>query len=1056
MSLVTAFRPWRLLVPLLLAASLLGVPGSAWATGKRESGLGALGEPPLHLPCAEVSLHNVSGAVERYDEIVLASGSQSPEARAQAAAIGAHFSLQGQLPEARRWYERALEGLEEPPATVQDVAAYQGLGWTLARTPDHDKGAHDLSLAVRGWRDLLGPDSACEGIALERLANCLLASGRNQDALREYRTSVRILGETLSPDSLPYLRACHGYANALAYEGRLAEALPYYRDVSAACHRLLPPDDPRLAWICHDYALALHGLGRLLEAQPLYREAMEIRKGRFPDLYLQSADGLASCLTDRGDYLQARQVLEDVLGSVERDDHPDPEALARVLQSLAYLRMRTEDYDAALDLYQRVLETLGDRVTEFPYLEGMALWGLSQIADRKDDTTLAETLQRRVLELWKTIYGSESIYVDTAKGTLAEILAEEGRLQEADSLFRESLGHITTRRVQARYAYGVIAQDYSMMLRGQGHLALAAAWIDTTLSAFASVLPPGHVKRIRAYEVASQIHFARKEDSRAWEEAVIAEREGERLFQLNIRSLAETSALLYKQGAPRGLPVMLSLLARTEAPSSERIEAAWECLVASRNAVNRELERRRRTVAGPESQALRDSIDQERQELANLYVQGPSPAASRSYRDAIVALTRHVGRLEERFALLVQSGAEQASPKFSRLQGALRHGAALVAFVRYQDTFAEDAKDAYGAFVLRPRVAPRFVHLCTADSLEGLVSRVQKHMQEAPSRLRLNPEETEQQWDVLGTELRRVLWDPLGEALAGATDVYIVPDGDVWRVSFASLPTNAGGYLVESSPTIHLLGSERDLLIVPGRASGSGMLVLGGVDYDRCATRNVLSTPRILSHPPFAALPGTRREAQTVANIWNRFRAGEAVVELLGEEASETAFRRDAPQVAILHLATHGFLPRTAGEMTVGLAQQAGIALAGANSGGCSADDDGMLTASELSMLGLENTRLAFLSSCGSGLGTLVPSEGIVGLERSLRVAGCRSMVLSLWDVPDRPTQEWVERFYTHYASPGSSASAAQRKACTETLAARRSFGRSTHPFYWGGFVVIN
>jgi CHAT domain-containing protein len=106
-------------------------------------------------------------------------------------------------------------------------------------------------------------------------------------------------------------------------------------------------------------------------------------------------------------------------------------------------------------------------------------------------------------------------------------------------------------------------------------------------------------------------------------------------------------------------------------------------------------------------------------------------------------------------------------------------------------------------------------------------------------------------------------------------------------------------------------------------------------------------------------------------------------------------------------------------------------------------------------MLHLDGARLIFLSSCGSGLGALVPSEGIVGFQRALCVAGCRAMILSLWDLPDRPTREWVERFYEHYTAADCGPAAAYGFACTETLSVRRSIGRSTHPFYWGGFAVI-
>lgn len=1044
---------------LLFASCLAAVApaGSRGAGTPGERGPTAPGSAaPSAAACTEVHLADVDRAVERYTELVASRGTENVEARAQAAALGGHMSLLRRFPEAREWYERALRGAGARPSTAQEAAAFQGLGWVLGRTPDHEQGVPYLSLAADAWRNLLGPDSPCEGITRERLANTLSTCGRFRDALPEYRTAMRILGGALGRDSAPCLRASHGYANALTYLGRPEEALPYYREVSEARHRMPASDDPALAWICHDYAFALYSLGRLLEAEPLYREAVRIRKGRFPDLYRGSASNLASCLAERGDLLGAQRVLEGILDSLDRDEHPDALARANVLQSMADLRLRTLDYDAAEDLCESVIRILGEDAEDHPFLEGLSLWGLAQVAYHNRDLARAETLQRRVLEIREASFGSESVYVDDAKEDLAQTLADQGRLRDADRLFRESLSDLALRGDRARYAYGKAAQDYSLMLLDQGSLSPAAAWIDTALTAFADILPPGHLKRIRAYETASRIHFAAREYTRAWDEALIAEREGERLFRMNLQGLAETSALLYKEEAPRGLPVLLSLLERTNPPDAAKVQAAWESLIASRNAVSLELGRRRRTAAGPGAQALRDSVDQERQELANLYVQGPSPATGRSYPNTLASLERHVERLEERLALRMPPADNPPPPGLAVLRKALKEDAALVAFVRYRDAFVDTSREAYGAFVLRSRASPRFVPLCAADSLARLVDRVREHMRGAPALLRLDPEEAETAWRRLGTELRRAIWDPLEGALAGASEVYLVPDGDVWRISLPSLPTGTDGYLVESGPAIRLLGSERDLSAAPRRPGGSGILVVGGVDYDRCGDDSASAVTRAFSLPPFRELPESRMEAQSVAALWKRSRPREPVVELLGDRATEGAFRRDAPRAAVLHLATHGYLPRTSGEMTVDEARLAGIALAGANHGGCHQGGDGILTASELSTLGLEGVQLVFLSSCGSGLGTLVPREGIMGLERSLRVAGCRSMVLSLWGLPDRATRVWVERFYAHYAASDSGASAALRKTCTETLALRRSLGRSTHPFYWGGFAVID
>ena len=64
-------------------------------------------------------------------------------------------------------------------------------------------------------------------------------------------------------------------------------------------------------------------------------------------------------------------------------------------------------------------------------------------------------------------------------------------------------------------------------------------------------------------------------------------------------------------------------------------------------------------------------------------------------------------------------------------------------------------------------------------------------------------------------------------------------------------------------------------------------------------------------------------------------------------------------------------------------------------------------------------------------------------------------MLLSLWDLPDRPTRDWVELFYRNFLQADFTPATALRIAFTESLLSRRSLGRSTHPFYWGGFIVI-
>ncbi|MBV9624208.1 MAG: CHAT domain-containing protein, partial [Acidobacteria bacterium] len=116
--------------------------------------------------------------------------------------------------------------------------------------------------------------------------------------------------------------------------------------------------------------------------------------------------------------------------------------------------------------------------------------------------------------------------------------------------------------------------------------------------------------------------------------------------------------------------------------------------------------------------------------------------------------------------------------------------------------------------------------------------------------------------------------------------------------------------------------------------------------------------------------------------------------------------------------------------------------------------DDGWVTAEDVAQMDLRGTELVVLSACESGLGDVQVGEGVQGLQRAFFLAGARSLIMSLNEVPDKETGQLMTEFY-HNLIKGENKAAALRNAELALIERRRNEGRSTYPFYWGSFVFL-
>jgi hypothetical protein len=149
----------------------------------------------------------------------------------------------------------------------------------------------------------------------------------------------------------------------------------------------------------------------------------------------------------------------------------------------------------------------------------------------------------------------------------------------------------------------------------------------------------------------------------------------------------------------------------------------------------------------------------------------------------------------------------------------------------------------------------------------------------------------------------------------------------------------------------------------------------------------------------------------------------------LGEAANHDLLFRMAPERRLIHIATHGnFRPDNP--------MFSGIRLS-----------DGYLYLYEFYHMQL-SAELVTFSGCATGLNVVAAGDELLGLIRGALYAGARSLMLSLWDVNDRSTAEFMTLFYRRLGQ-------SKNNAATLGEAAKELRERYPHPYYWAPFVLV-
>lgn len=324
-------------------------------------------------------------------------------------------------------------------------------------------------------------------------------------------------------------------------------------------------------------------------------------------------------------------------------------------------------------------------------------------------------------------------------------------------------------------------------------------------------------------------------------------------------------------------------------------------------------------------------------------------------------------------------------------------------------------------------------------------------------------------------DLYRRLWKGVNDKLAGISTVYISPDGVYNQVNLNTLVNQeTGKYLIEEK-NLHILTSLRDLKQIKQAKplKPENCVLVGNPKFDFDITK--LSSGQkdmasaVATRGAFgfvlSELPGTKEEVTEIKLALEKNGMHAALFTEIN--ANEHAVKQ-VKNPDVLHIATHGFfLEDPKEEDLMGYSKmekeyymnpmlRSGVFFSGANKtyaintanvGSLNEFEDGMLTAYEAMNLNLDETELVVLSACQTGLGKVKNGEGVYGLQRAFKLAGAKSIIMSLWPVSDEATRDLMISFYDAWTKSGDLYGSFKKAQ----LDVKKKYPQ---PYFWGAFVL--
>lgn len=857
---------------------------------------------------------------------------------------------------------------------------------------------------------------------------------RQYNRAETFYIEAKEIWETIhTKKSREYAGSCNALGILYNDSGQFEKAEARHLEARAIREQLFTKEHGAYAQSCNNLAAIYWNLGQYDKAEPLALEAKEIRgrvKGIPKATYAISCVNLANIYRDMGKfqqaeplYIEARKVREEAFTK----QHDDYALSCTILADLYYFM---KQYDKAEPLYLEAKD-IRQKIAPNGYYYAQSCSDIAQLYREMGKFDEAESLASEAGKLFEGIGAAAEADIAINKNSLGSLYFVTGKYEKAEQFL-----------LQARNLWEKnLGEEHPFYTSNTLSLA-KVYWADNKI-----------VKANELYEKAFEAQNAQaarmfsftSEDEKQLYLDNIAGAEGEYYSfyfdKLNIGN--------------KGQPYLISLLRRNQILSSAK--------------------QLHQIIYNSGDTALSKKYDtwiELKKQIAALYSRVDDVP-----KEHLKDITEKASLLEKE---LVRNSAafkntQQVTVDWKAIQQQLKPSEATIEFIEFNYFDGRRPTDSiyYAALVLRKDMEePASVMLVEKTQLENLLTKTADGGQSINTfytrGLKVKTDST------LSRQAYNAIWKPLEEKLKGVTKIYFAPAGLLHRIAFAALPMDNNTVLsdkyqlIQLSTTAAVVNQHSSII-----KANDKIYLFGGIKYvtDSTDVKPIAASGGLAKRSGFEYLPGTAKEVKEIAKTGRLKKFAPTVVQGLAAKENVVKKLTGKQSPAILHIATHGFFfddpskkkSNEGIDSSVGgkVFQQSGNSLfrsgllfAGANhawkgNNTAGKEDDGILTAYEVSNLYLPNTSLVVLSACETALGDIKGSEGVYGLQRSFKMAGVQNLVMSLWKVPDAETAEFMQLFYKNMF---------EGKAIATAFYTAQNLMRNKYrkePYKWAAWVLV-